>query len=173
MNSIREGYKKYGVEKYYELHKEDYENPHEYTIKKLLLTAKKEWKIKGKILDLCCGSGEVSNCFKEFEVEGIDPYTKNLYEAKTNNKCKSMTFKDIVKKGINEKYDYVISSFGMHLCEESMLPMLLYRLSQISENLIIITPHKRPNCNGNYFKEIKRMKLDKVSIIHYKKIKYS
>ncbi len=169
MNSVREGYEKHGVEKYYELHKDDYENPHEYTIKKLLVKAKEEWNIHGSILDLCCGSGEVSNCFNDCEVEGIDPYTKDLYEAKTKNKCSSMTFKDIIKEGLNREYDYIISSFGMHLCEESMLPMLLYQLSQSSENLIILTPHKRPDCNGSYFKEKSRMKMDKVSIIWYKK----
>ena len=117
---------------------------------------------------MCCGSGEVSNMFRECSVEEIDPYTKGLYEKNTGNSCIPMTFKDIVQNGIEKRYDFVICSYAMHLCEKSMLPMLLYRIGEVSNNLVIITPHKKPNCNGNFFREIKRMKKERTSIVWYK-----
>lgn len=106
--------------------------------------------------------------FRECSVEGIDPYTKGLYEKNTGNSCIPMTFKDIVQNGIGKRYDFVICSYAMHLCEKSMLPMLLYRIGEVSNNLVIITPHKKPNCNGNFFREIKRMKKERTSIVWYK-----
>ena len=80
MDAIINEYKKHGVDGFYKLHSQDYENPHKSTIENLLTEAKTEWNINGNILDLCCGSGEVSNMFRECSVEGIDPYTKGLYE---------------------------------------------------------------------------------------------
>lgn len=168
MDAIVNEYKKHGVDNFYRLHGHDYENPHKSIIEYLLAEAKNEWNIKGNILDLCCGSGEVSNMFCECDVNGIDPYTKELYEANTNNDCVKMTFKDIVVKGIGKPYDFVICSYAMHLCEKSMLPMLLYRISEVTNNLVIITPHKKPNCNGEFFRELKRMKKERTSIVWYK-----
>ena len=81
-----------------------------------------------------------------------------------------LTFKEIVEYGIDETYDTIICSFAMHLCEESLLPMLLWRLGECSKNLLILTPHKRPDCNGIYgWKEINRLKKDKVNMVLYKK----
>lgn len=79
-----------------------------------------------------------------------------------------MTFKDIVQNGIGKRYDFVICSYAMHLYEKSMLPMLLYRIGEISYNLVIITPHKKPNCNGGFFREIKRMKKERTCIVWYR-----
>ena len=169
MDAILNEYKKHGVDEFYRLHSHDYENPHNDIIENLLVEAKSVWNIKGNILDLCCGSGEVSRMFKECNVEGLDPYTKELYEKNTANHCIEMTFKDIVRNGFERNYDFVICSYAMHLCEKSMLPMLLYRISEASENLIIITPHKKPNCNGKFFLERKRMKKESTSIILYEK----
>ena len=168
MDAIINEYKKHGVDTFYRIHSMDYENPHKVIIENLLADAKTQWNITGSILDLCCGSGEVSNMFVECDVEGIDPYTKKLYEANTGNDCVEMTFKDIVQKGIAKHYDFVICSYAMHLCEKSMLPMLLYRISEASDNLVIITPHKKPNCNGDFFKEIRRMKKERTSIVWYR-----
>lgn len=169
MDAILNEYKKHGVDEFYRLHSHDYENPHNDIIENLLVEAKSIWNIKGNILDLCCGSGEVSRMFKECNVEGLDPYTKELYEKNTANHCIEMTFKDIVRNGFERNYDFVICSYAMHLCEKSMLPMLLYRISEASENLIIITPHKKPNCNGKFFLERKRMKKERTNIILYEK----
>ena len=106
--------------------------------------------------------------FEDCNVDGIDPYTKELYEANTGNDCIPMTFKDIVENGIGKEYDFVICSYAMHLCEKSMLPMLLYRIGEVSDNLIILTPHKKPDCNGNFFKEVSRIKKERRTIVLYK-----
>ena len=155
MDSVRKGYEELGIEKYYEKHNEDYENPHYETIRDILTNYLEYNDIGNNILDLCCGSGEITrileNTNENFTITGIDPYTKKAYKKRTNKECLSYTFKDIVQgKMLNKKYDTIICSFAMHLCEESMLDMLLYQLSQITNNLIIITPHKRPNIK-NWF----------------------
>lgn len=168
MDAIINEYKKYGVDTFYRLHSRDYENPHIDIIENLLSHAKTEWNISGNILDLCCGSGEVSHMLEDCNVDGIDPYTKELYEANTGNDCIPMTFKDIVENGIGKEYDFVICSYAMHLCEKSMLPMLLYRIGEVSDNLIIVTPHKKPDCNGNFFKEVSRIKKERRTIVLYK-----
>lgn len=49
---------------------------------------------------------------------------------------------------LKEEFDTVICSFALHLCEESMLPMLLWKLKEITSTLIVISPHKRPDCNN-------------------------
>ena len=48
-------------------------------------------------------------------------------------------FQDMIEKGL-PKVDTIICSYAIHLCCKSMLPMLLYSLSQSSDNLIIISP---------------------------------
>lgn len=170
MEAIRNGYEILGVDSYYELHRDDYSNPHENIIRELLLEAKENWDLGNNLLDLCCGSGEVTRIFIDRNIEGLDPYTFNLYEKLTNRPCMDLNFKEIVEYGINEKYDTIICSFAMHLCEESMLPMLLWRLGEISNNLLILTPHKRPDCDGIYgWKKVKSIKKDKVNMILYKK----
>ena len=170
MDSIRNGYEELGVDNFYVIHKNDYKNPHEQIIDQLLVFAKNNWNLGDNLLDLCCGSGEVSRIFYDKNIEGIDPYTFQLYEELTKRPCKNLSFKDIVEKGLDSKYDTIICSFAMHLCEESMLPMLLWRLGEVSNKLLILTPHKRPNCDGIYgWKKVKTLKIEKVSMILYKK----
>ena len=170
MDSVREGYEQFGIDNYYKLHSNDYSNPHEEIIRDLLLEAKENWNLGDNLLDLCCGSGEVSRVFLDRNIEGLDPYTFNLYEELINKPCMDLNFKEIVEYGIDESYDTIICSFAMHLCEESMLPMLLWRLGECSKNLLILTPHKRPNCNGIYgWKEVNRLKKGKVNMVLYKK----
>jgi hypothetical protein len=67
-----------------------------------------------------------------------------------------MTFRDIAQNGIEKQCDFVICSYAMHLFEKFILQMLLYRISEASNDLIIPTPHKKQNCNGEFFKQIKR-----------------
>ena len=167
--AVRTGYEEHGVDNYYKIHRSDYSNPHKEIINELL-TISKKWNLGNNILDLCCGSGEVTKNFETYNIEGIDPYTYELYSKNTNRHCYNYSFKDIVQKGLPKNYDTVICSFAMHLCEESMLPSLLYRIGEKSNRLIILTPHKRPSCNGIYgWKEVNRIKIDKVSMILYEK----
>lgn len=173
MDSVRKGYEELGIEKYYEKHNEDYENPHYEIIKQLLREYVENNDIGENILDLCCGSGEITtileSCNKDYKITGLDPYTKKAYKKRTNRECLSYTFKDIVQgKMLEKKYDTIICSFAMHLCEESMLDMLLYQLSQITNNLIILTPHKRPNIK-NWFEMKEEYIKNKVKLRIYKK----
>lgn len=46
--------------------------------------------------------------------------------------------------------------------------MLFNRISELNNNLVIITPHTKQNCNGEFFREIKRMKKEHTSIEWYK-----
>ncbi len=80
--SIRKLYEKYGVREYYEKHSNNYENPHLPQIKKLITKNKDKFNLK-KVLDLCCGRGEVTKILQELNVKniyGLDPYFKEIYE---------------------------------------------------------------------------------------------
>ena len=165
--SVREGYEKLGVEGYYKNHSSDYINPHFDKICYLLTLDEVKECIGDKVLDLCCGGGEVTTVLashgKEYLIDGVDPYTGEAYKKNTGKDCMPFTFKDIMLGSLDDKrYNTVICSFAMHLCEESMLNTLLYRLSRIAETLIILTPHKRPVINNWW-------KLDKE--IYYKKVR--
>lgn len=142
-NSVREGYVLEGVDGYYLSHSETYSNPHFLIIKEII---EKE-RIKGSVLDLCCGSGEVSKVLKGCFIIGSDPYTYNLYKKNTGYSCYSFSFLDIAQGKLSSEniyFDYIICSFALHLCPVSLLPMVLYELSRVSEKLIILSPHKRP-----------------------------
>lgn len=172
MDSVRIGYKQLGIDKYYELHKNDYYNPHADKIEYLLTKYITEYDIGKNILDLCCGSGEVTKIIVksmgDYNIEGLDKYTYDLYTKNTGLECLKMDFKDIVCGALkNKRYDTIICSFAMHLCEQSMLSMLLYQLSKISDTLIILTPHKRPEIK-QWWKLEYSEKYDGVTLRVYK-----
>jgi SAM-dependent methyltransferase len=147
MEAIRNYYQNMGVDNYYKTFGNNYSNPHYDIIKELL----ENININGNILDLCAGSGEVTNIINEENVIGCDPYTFNLYEQNTSKKCLKYSFLDIANGALNSyKFDYIICSFAMHLCSKSLLNQLLYQLALISNKLIIITPNKNPEIK-NYW----------------------
>lgn len=167
-NSIRENYDKYGADNYYKEHSENYSNPHYETIKKIMNKIIKEYNLGENICDLCCGSGEVTKLIKDSNIIGVDPYLNKLYE-KTGHSCLSYSFKDIVEGKMKDyNFDTIICSFALHLCEESMLPTLLYQLKEISNKLIVISPHKRPDCDGMFWTLDKEIKIDRVTAKIYK-----
>lgn len=170
-DSIRAGYEELGVAEYYKKHSEDYSNPHYAIIQDLLNQYIKAYNIGSNILDLCCGSGEVTRVLDrvgKYNITGLDPYTAPAYKINTGKSCLIYDFKDIVEGALeNYKFDTIICSFAMHLCEESMLSNLLYQLSIISEHLIILTPHKRPEIKQWWIKEYENKK-DKVTIRVYR-----
>ena len=169
-NSVRAGYEELGIEGYYKLHSEDYNNPHINEIEYLIKESKCIQYIGKNILDLCCGSGEITNILKnyEFNIDGLDPYTAPAYIKNTGKECLIYSFKDIVQGALkNKSYDTIICSYAMHLCEESMLNNLLYQLSLIADTLIIITPHKRPEIKL-WWKEIKSFKNNGITLKIYK-----
>ena len=168
--SVRAGYEELGIEGYYKKHCEDYSNPHINLIKELIDTYNCIQYLGNNILDLCCGSGEITNILKDnnFNIEGLDPYTAPAYKKNTGKECLVYDFKDIVQGALqNRRYDTIICSYAMHLCEESMLNKLLYQLSLIANTLIIITPHKRPEVK-NWWKEVKSFKHKGIALKIYK-----
>lgn len=146
MDAIRKEYEKMGVDNFYKQNSNEYKNPH-YNIIKTIIPEIKEF-IGPHCLDLCCGGGEITMCLPEYDIKGLDPYTYELYKKNTNKECYKYSFVDIVQGKLTEKFDTIIRCFALHLCKESMLPTLLWQLSTISKKLIVISPHKRPDCNN-------------------------
>lgn len=160
-----------GVAEFYKENSSTYENPHELIIHSHLNQLIKSKDIsQGKILDLCCGTGQVTNLLKSKgfrQITGIDPYTNVEYQKRTNCRAYNFDFRYIAQKGLPEKYDTIICSFALHLCPESLLPQVLWSLSQSCKKLIIISPNKKPDIKV-FFEEIKVIKEQRVFSKVYK-----
>jgi 2-polyprenyl-3-methyl-5-hydroxy-6-metoxy-1,4-benzoquinol methylase len=146
MKGIRDEYQEEGVENYYLQHGSDYENPHFDQVRQLLM--QNEERIDySQVLDLSCGSGEVSLVLKELgyaDTQASDPYTQEAYTARLGKSCQPWSFEDIVKGCLEDQYSSIICSFAMHLCAEDLLFPLVYQLFQHTARVVVITPHKRP-----------------------------
>ena len=95
MESIRSKYEEMGVDKYYQLHGNEYVNPHLEDLTYTLGLIKHLWKLDfTNSLDLCAGSGEMTNILGC--TEGSDPYTSKSYIEKTGKACMTHTFDDIM-----------------------------------------------------------------------------
>jgi SAM-dependent methyltransferase len=146
VNKIRPKYDQFGVQGYYVAYGSGYRNPHEKQIHVLLETVLPHLD-RSNVLDLACGSGEVSLKLLEHGavVSGIDPYTQEAYLTRTGLVAEPYSFEDIAGGSLEGRvYSLVVCSFAMHLCEPSRLPNLCYQLAQISSKLLILSPHKRP-----------------------------
>ncbi len=166
--AIRTEYAEKGVEEYYKTHADVYENPHFPYIKSLL--QQNQHRIDyAQVLDFSCGGGEVTLILSELTLSdkdsspkkkdnrflGCDPFTFKLYEKNTGYRCLPLSFEDVIKSKMtllvasyprndNDPFSAIICSFGMHLCPDKQLYSLVYQLFMYSKNIIIITPHKRP-----------------------------
>jgi SAM-dependent methyltransferase len=148
--AIRTEYAEKGVEAYYRTQANAYENPHFRYIQQLLQQNQERIDYT-KVLDLACGGGEVALILRGLGFEntvGCDPFTKRLFIKNTGLPCFNYSFEDIVKGRLVAKvegqFSSIISSFGMHLCDEKMLYSLTNQLFMLTKNVVIITPHKRP-----------------------------
>lgn len=169
MTSIRSHYEALGVSSFYEQNALTYSNPHENFIKDLLTEFISGFDRNLKILDLCCGSGEVTRILQNLgfsNICGLDPYTFELYKAKTSCPCFVFDFKDLSIGKFNESFDLVICSFALHLAPESMLPNILYNLK--TEGLLILSPHKKPNIK-DFFCIENNLYKNKIHLKYYKK----
>jgi len=146
--AIRKVYEEHGVENYYLKNGGIYRNPHEKIIQKLVSVALIKGYIGEKILDLCCGSGEVTLALGDRDITGVDPYTDKAYFKRTGKELLPLSFEDICSGQLSESYDTVVCSFALHLCPKSLLPFLLWQIGQISDKLIVITPNKKPDCDN-------------------------
>ena len=145
-NAIRNQYAELGVDAYYEQYGSVYENPHFEYIAQLL--KQNETRIDySNVLDLCCGGGEVTMILQDLgfsETVGCDPFTQAAFEKNTSKSALSLSFDDIIKGKLTPQYSAVICSFAMHLCPEKQLFSLVDALYRCTNQIIIITPHKRP-----------------------------
>ena len=152
--AIRNEYADLGVENYYRSHGDVYENPH-YPYIQQLLEQNKHRIDYSQTLDLACGGGEVTLILRGLgflQIVGCEPFTHQLFEKNTNQSCLSFSFEDIIKGALtnnqspitNNHYTSIISSFAMHLCPEKQLFPLVAQLFLVTKNIVIITPHKRP-----------------------------
>lgn len=167
--SIRAGYEKVGVVDYYKLNANSYSNPHELLIKDLLIDFISNFNRDLKILDLCAGSGEITRILQSqgfSNITGLDPFTFELYKQKTSCDCFTFDFKDLSIGKLSESFDLVICSFALHLAPESMLPNILYNLN--TNNLLILSPHKRPNIK-DFFSLENSLYKNKIHLKYYKK----
>ena len=155
--AIRNQYAEQGVEAFYKTHADVYENPHFPYIKSLLQQNKNRIDYM-QVLDFSCGGGEVTLILQSLGYEntiGCDPFTQTLFEKNTQKMCWHFSFEDVVKgkmaaeisqqtPSVKMPFSAIICSFAMHLCPQKMLQPLVFQLFTISENIVIITPHKRP-----------------------------
>lgn len=141
------------MDDYYLKHGSEYRNPHEKVIHRLMNLALDKGFVGDKVLDLCCGSGEVTLALGDRDITGIDPYTEGAYFERTGKPLLQLTFNDIINGELEGQYDTIICSFALHLCPKSLLPSLLWQLGQAASTLIVITPNKKPDCDqvSNWF----------------------
>ncbi|MDJ1183239.1 class I SAM-dependent methyltransferase [Roseofilum casamattae] len=166
--SIRRAYETCGVEEFYEEYGAFYRNPHEGAIAKVLVQSVQDLPRDGlPILDLACGSGEVTLVLRQLGylgIEGIDPYTQEAYYQRTGQEAKGYRFEQI-EQGIllGQYYGLIVCSFALHLVELSRLPGVAYQLSLIGDRLLIVTPHKRPELRSSWGWElVQEFCLDRV-----------
>lgn len=153
--AIRRKYEELGVENYYAQFGADYRNPHEPIIVEVLGEAVRRWKPDlSCVLDLACGSGEVTLALRELgaqKIDGVDPFTSEAYLLRTGQPAEAVSFEQIAAGVLNGRlYSLIACSFAMHLIDESWLPTLLFQLAQISDCLLIVTPHKRPELKAEW-----------------------
>ena len=151
---IRPQYETYGVAGFYGQFGATYSNPHEPQIKSLLERVITDWDLDlSNVLDLACGSGEVSSVILGHggTVTGIDPFTFEAYRNRTGLEAERFSFEDIADGALEgRRFSLIVCSFALHLSEVSRLPMVAFQLAQIAETLLILTPHKRPNLKAEW-----------------------
>jgi len=148
-DSIRQEYEDHGVAEFYRTQGTQYRNPHEQAIREAIQLAVARWPLDlSYILDLACGSGEATLMLRELgaaAIEGIDPYTGAAYAQRTGQLAEPFSFEDITAGALaDRRYSLIVCSYALHLVAESRLPLLCYRLAEVSPALLILTPHKRP-----------------------------
>lgn len=97
--SIRKKYEQYSVTGFYQQFGDDYRNPHEPAINRTIEVAVRKWPLDlQKVLDLACGSGEVTLALNNLgydNIDGIDPYTYNAYWQRTGKRAENYSFEEI------------------------------------------------------------------------------
>ncbi len=145
MKPIRLQYEDLGIEGFYRSNV-NYENFHKKNVRELLEENHQNLPLYD-VLDMSAGDGLVTTTLQSLDyqnIEGSDPYLSDLYTKNTGLRCMNLDFKSIVMYGLPKKYSCVICSFALHLCEKSMLPSLLWRISESTTSFVVISPSKFP-----------------------------
>lgn len=159
--SIHDAYVADGARGFYERHGSNYRNPHEPVVHDLIRIATRRWPLDlSHVLDLAAGSGEVTLALASLSpasgqhgesqapsprISAVDPFTYEAYQQRTGWPCERLTFEQIAQGALRGRtYSLVICSFAMHLVDTSRLPALCWELTQVTPQLMILTPHKRP-----------------------------
>lgn len=107
------------------------------------------------MLDLACGSGEVTLSLQELlgadalDVTATDPYTHAAFKERTGKACETISFEDIENGAYEERrFDCVFCCFAMHLVEDSHLTALCTQLALVARHLVVLSPHKRPEISA-------------------------
>src|SRR5579859_3330289 len=136
--AIRHAYARHGVPDFYRRFGADYRNPHEPAIRALLQQSVPVWQLNlSQVLDLACGSGEITRCLRELgagSIDGVDPYTGQAYVQRTGQTALPFSFEQVAAGALDDRhYSTIFCSFALHLLEPSRLPALALRLSQIAD----------------------------------------
>lgn len=155
-SGVRDAYARMGVRRYYEEHAADYVNPHEQQVAELLRRNHEGFDCS-HVLDLACGNGEVTAVLLRLgyrNIVGCDPYTCKSYIERTGCECLLWSFDDILKGKLQGRFSSIICSYGLHLVVESKLPVLVQQLKRLSDTIVIITPHKRPELEKHGLRKV-------------------
>lgn len=137
------------VESFYLKHGHEYRNDHEIQVKELTRWACDILNPK-HVLDLACGSGEVSLVIQSIGsyVKGVDPYCYEAFKNRTRQDALRLTFDQVIAGQLSaERFDAIFCSFALHLLPIWKLRNLLFKLKEYSGTLVVITPIKRPEIN--------------------------
>jgi hypothetical protein len=181
MLHIRQRYEEEGSEGYYKNNALAYQNPHEPQVRELIL------RNIGKIdytraLDLCAGGGEVSKIWHELghnDFLACDAYTYELYEQNLQRSCYQYSFDNFLRNKFSFPHTFstIVCSFALHLCPEDWLFNVTENLFAYSPEIVIITPHKRPelellgNCSLRFEDFVLTERGKKVRLKAYCKIR--
>lgn len=126
---------------YYKLYAKEYSNPHKKPIIRLI--DKFTDIIEEPILDLGCGDGLITKHLMYLEytnIIGVDNSQEMLdrYSKETKKRPYKATFIDELPKCAT-----IIASYSMHLVEQSMLHLAMFRIKESGcKNFIVISPFR-------------------------------
>ena len=154
-----------GATGYYVERGAEYVNPHDGGVRQAMNDAVRSWPdlfrgllagadsadtAEPRVLDLSCGSGEVTDSLLRLgvplgRVDACDPYTGEAFARRIGAKCHDWSFEDIARGDVaDRRWRVAICSFAIHLCARDFLPTLVMMLACSCDALIVLTPHKRP-----------------------------